>query len=76
MDAAHFLSVRDAARRAGVSPSLVYQWCTDGSLPHYRLGGNGKRGKIRIDPADLDALVEGRRVSGTPAHPPTSHIRV
>jgi excisionase family DNA binding protein len=52
-----FLTVAQAARAAGVSPSLVYQWCRDRRLPHYRLGGEGKRGRIRIAPADLADLI-------------------
>ena len=71
-----FLSVRDAALRVGVSASLVYQWCAEGTLPHYRLGGSGRRGKIVIDPAELDKLFADSRVSGGGAGTePLRHIR-
>lgn len=76
MENANYLSVKEAAERVGVSPSLVYQWCADGTLPHYRLGGNGRRGKIVIDPADLDTLFKTRRVTGTTEQPPLGHIRL
>jgi excisionase family DNA binding protein len=52
------LSVKQAAERAGVSLSLIYQWTTvEQRLPHYRLGGSDKRGRIVIDAADLDAFL-------------------
>lgn len=76
VDDAKLLSVREAARRVGVSASLVYQWCAEGTLPHYRLGGNGKRGKIVIEPTELDTVFKARRVTGTAALPPMGHIRV
>lgn len=55
------LSVKKAAERAGVSASLVYAWCHERRLPHYRAGGAGKRGRILIAPADLDAFVRTLR---------------
>ena len=58
------LSVREAARRIGVGASLVYQSCAEGVLPHYRLGASGRRGKILIEPAELDRLWEARRIEG------------
>jgi len=51
------LTVKQAAARANVSPSLVYQWCQEQRLAHYRFGTEGKRGRILIDPADLDKLI-------------------
>lgn len=56
------LTVADAAARAGVSESLIYQFCEERRLTHYRLGGRNKRGKIMIAPADLDALMESLKV--------------
>lgn len=52
-----------AALHAGVSRSLIYQWCHERLLPHYRLGAQGRRGRILIDPADLDRLIRQCRVS-------------
>lgn len=55
------LTVKEAAIRAGVSPSLVYVWCHEQRLPHYRVGAEGKRGRIRIAPADLDVFMASLR---------------
>ena len=65
------MTVFQAAERLGVSDSLIYQWCYEGRLPHYRVGGQGRRGHIRIDPADLDAFKQSLRVGG-PACPSAS----
>ena len=70
------MTVREAAKRAGVSPALIYQWCQEHRLPHYRLGGRGRRGKITIEPADLDAFLQTCKV--TPGDRPPAelvHIR-
>ncbi len=56
------LTVKEAAERAGVSIALVYQWCEERRLPHYRPGGLHKRGKILIAPCDLDTFMESLRV--------------
>jgi excisionase family DNA binding protein len=58
------LTVKQAAERLRVSPSLVYSWCEDRILPHYRMGGKGKRGKILIEEAALDAFLQSHRVEG------------
>lgn len=52
------LTPKQAAERAGVSPKLIYRWCKKGRLAHYRLGSERSRGRIQIDPADLDRLIE------------------
>lgn len=52
---------KQAAEKIGVSISLVYQWCKEGSLEHLRLGGHGKRGKVMIEPASLDRFLEDRK---------------
>ncbi|HYH66522.1 MAG TPA: helix-turn-helix domain-containing protein [Urbifossiella sp.] len=64
------LTVQQAAERAAVSESLVYAWVADGTLPHTRLGRKGKRGTIRIDPADLDGVLAAFKVGARPAPPP------
>jgi excisionase family DNA binding protein len=51
------LTPRQAAKLAGVSGSLIYRWCAEGRLAHYRVGTSGRRGRILIDPADLDRLM-------------------
>jgi excisionase family DNA binding protein len=65
------LTVAEAARRAGVSESLVYAWCADGTLPHTRVGRKGKRGHIRITVEDLDGVLASFKVGGRAAPPPT-----
>ena len=70
------LNVKQAAERAGVSESLLYQLCSEGRLPHYRLGGRGRRGKILIAAEDLDAFMESCRVTEPPDDDgPLQHIR-
>jgi excisionase family DNA binding protein len=56
------LSPREAAKRIGVSESLIYSWVETKALPHYRAGARGKRGKILIAEADLDAFLQTLRV--------------
>ncbi len=56
------LTVKQVAARLRISASLVYSWCDDHLLPHYRMGGKGKRGKILIEEAALDAFLQSRKV--------------
>jgi excisionase family DNA binding protein len=60
------LTVKQVATRLRISPSLVYSWCDDHILPHYRMGGKGRRGKILIEEAVLDAFLQSRKVEGKP----------
>lgn len=55
------LTVKEAAAKAHVSPSLIYELCSLGVLPHIRLGRPGKRGCIRIDSDELDGFLAGCR---------------
>ena len=73
------LTVKQAACRAGVSSSLIYAWCAGRLLRHYRPGKQGKRGKILIDEADLDAFLAGcavepagQSLTGEPATRPSA----
>ncbi|MBA4190274.1 MAG: hypothetical protein C0467_19995 [Planctomycetaceae bacterium] len=65
------LTIKQAADRTGLSASLLYQICAERRLPHFRLGREGKRGKILIEETDLDAFIAASRVEagqvGTPA---------
>lgn len=54
----NYLTVRDAAKAAGVSQSLVYQWVKEKRLACFRMGGLGRRGRILIDPADLAVVIQ------------------
>ncbi len=70
------LTPKEAADRIGVSSSLVYQWCDERRLPHYRMGGKGRRGKILIAPKDLDAFLASCRVTEPPDEDgPLTHLR-
>jgi excisionase family DNA binding protein len=60
------LTPEHAAEKVGVSRSLVYRWCEEGRLPHYRLGGRGRRGRILIDEGDLEAFLESLKVRPRP----------
>ena len=73
------LTPKQAAERAVVSLSMVYQWCQDGVLVHYRFGRPGKRGRIRIEDADLMSSSRRARKKGERlAAPPLAlkHIRL
>jgi len=56
------LTVKEAAELIGISPSLVYQFCDERRVSHYRVGGKGKRGKILLDVDDLLAALEAMKV--------------
>ena len=80
------LNVLEAAERAKVSESLIRRWTTvEKRLPHFRLGGRGKRGKLVIDSSDLDSFLDTLKVTGgecfIASPPPTltpsfRHVRV
>jgi excisionase family DNA binding protein len=59
------LSVSQAARRAGVSPNMIYSLCNRKELPHYRLSS-----RIVIAEVDLDAYLASRRVEAATADEP------
>jgi excisionase family DNA binding protein len=73
------LTVRQAAERLGISDSLVYEWCAEGLLPHYRFGGRGRRGRILIEETELEAFLancrQERRQVVKPI-PPLRHIQL
>jgi excisionase family DNA binding protein len=57
-----FITVDEAAKRANMSASAIYQACDELRLAHYRVSGKGRRGRILIRPADLEAFLESCRV--------------
>ncbi len=65
-DGGRFLSPKDAAAYACVSVNLIYHWCNEKLLPHFRLGENGRRGKIVIDVSDVEQFLASRKVGGQP----------
>ena len=70
------LSVKEAAEVASVCSSLVYGWCSEQLLIHYRFGAKGKRGKVMVDEEDLEAFLASCRCEARPEVPPLKHIRL
>lgn len=70
------LTPKQVAERIGVSTSLVYEWCSEGLLPHYRMGRRGKRGRVLIEETDLSAFLASCRQEAKPEVPPLKHIRI
>jgi excisionase family DNA binding protein len=69
------LTPKQAAERCGISVSLVYGWIESRQLAHYRMGRQGRRGRILISETDLHAFLESRKVGahgeeGTPPRAP------
>lgn len=60
------MTPKEAAQYVGVSSSLIYQWLEEQRLAHYRFGREGRRGRILIDPRDLDRLMQECRVDRHP----------
>ena len=63
---AFMLTVKEAGKLASLSPALIYQLCREQRLVHYRFGTEGKRGKILIDPKDLEQFMRQCRVERHP----------
>ena len=53
-----YISASEAARQTGVSIATIQRWCRADILPAHVIGP-GKR--LRIDPADLEALIVPKR---------------
>jgi excisionase family DNA binding protein len=72
------LSVEDAAKRLGVSPSLVYAWCRQRWLTFLRFGRPGKRGKIVIPESALAEFEDRHKQQAELPIPPMKlkHIRL
>jgi excisionase family DNA binding protein len=64
--AERLLTIKQAAEQVGVSASLVYEWCREQLLVHYRFGTRGRRGKIMIARSDLEAFMRHCRVDRHP----------
>ncbi len=54
------LTVKQAAQKVNVSPTLIYDLCAKRLLAHFRVPP--PRGRILIDEADLDAFFATCRV--------------
>ena len=55
-----WLTVAEAARRLKLSPQTVRRLVHSGQLPAYRASAV----ELRIDPAELEAYLRSRRVTG------------
>jgi excisionase family DNA binding protein len=70
------LTVQEAAKRLGVSVSLVYELCSRGRITHHRLGV--RKGRIRITEEALQRYLDstivrdGEGRDGTPPPPRNS----
>ena len=70
------LNPKEAAALAGVSVKLVYIWCEERRLRHFRLGSKKRRGRILIEDSDLAQFLDACRVepeAREEAHVPASH---
>jgi excisionase family DNA binding protein len=56
------MNVKEAARRAEVSVSLMYSMIAEGRVPHRRVGRLGRRGKIVIREEDLERFLDSIKV--------------
>lgn len=54
-----YLTMRDVAKRLGVSERTVRTFIKSGDLPHSRIGPSGKT--VRIALADLQEYMEARK---------------
>ena len=71
------LTPKQVAERVGVSDSLVYEWCSQGLLRHFRFGGKGRRGCIRIEQPDLEEfMARCLHTERQDAIPPLKHIKI
>lgn len=59
----HLLTAREVAELLGVSPATVLDRFQHGDLPGYRLFGK-KGGPVRFRLSEIEARIEGWRVSG------------
>jgi excisionase family DNA binding protein len=69
-----YLSVKEVAARLSISEALVYTWVESGQLAHFRLGGQGKRGAIRVDETDLERFLATRKKNGRQGCPPPAPV--
>jgi predicted DNA-binding transcriptional regulator AlpA len=53
------LTIPQAARGCGVSRVHMWRLAKSGAVPAIRIGRDGTRGPIRIDPREIDAWVYG-----------------
>jgi excisionase family DNA binding protein len=69
------LTVKQVAEQLGISASLVYGWCDDHLLPHFRFGGKGRRGKILVEAAALEAFLHDHKVEASTGESPVLALK-
>jgi excisionase family DNA binding protein len=52
------MTVKEAAAKMKISESLVYQLVTEGRLRCFRIGSQGRRGKVVISAEHIDAFLK------------------
>ena len=57
-----FLTPKQASKLYPLSLSLLYQLCDERRIPHFRIGGKGRRGKLLLAPRDIERFIEENRV--------------
>jgi excisionase family DNA binding protein len=69
------MTVKQAAERMNISPSLVYELCRLGVIKHSRHGRPGRRGTIRLSEEAIAEYVSScQRRGGGNAPLPLRHI--
>jgi hypothetical protein len=56
------VDVKQAAKRAEISVSLMYSLIAEGRVAHRRMGRQGRRGKIVITESDLQKFLDSMKV--------------
>jgi excisionase family DNA binding protein len=56
------LTPKQVAQLYPLSVSLLYQLCDEKRIPHYRIGGRGKKGKILLAAEDIEIFLESQKV--------------
>jgi len=64
------LDVEQGAARVGLSRCRFRQLIKEGAIPAFRPGGR----KLMVDPDDLDAFIESRKVASASATMPTPEV--
>jgi excisionase family DNA binding protein len=67
-----FLTIAESAPIARLSASSLYDACQRKIIPHYRVSGRRRRGKVLIKRSDLMAFIESMRVEVGEAPPPAA----
>jgi excisionase family DNA binding protein len=68
------LTVKEVAKRLGVSASQVYTLCASGRLLHHRFGV--RRGAIRVTEEQLAAFIEATKFKPPAELPALVHIQL